>query len=300
MPSDLTLVVLAAGMAQRFGGLKQLEPVGPAGECLFEYSAFDALRAGFTRIVFVIRSDSKGQFQKKIATRLARHIDVAYAFQKLDAKGMPSRTRPWGTGHALLAAREQVCGPFVAINADDYYGPSVYAHAAAFLGDRQSDACLTCGMIGYQLRDTLPNAGRVSRAICDCDGGGWVTHIEEIQEIEMFDGQVFRHDRTERELIRGDSLVSMNIWAFSSGVIELLRRRFEAFILRAGSDGESEFRLPTVLGEMMADREIRLRVLASGDSWFGMTYRVDAPNASRRIRELVERGTYPEDLWEHA
>lgn len=300
MPSDLTLVVLAAGMAQRFGGLKQLEPVGPEGECLFEYSAFDALRAGFTKVLFVIRSDSQDQFQKKIATRLARHIDVAYAFQELDAKGVPNRTRPWGTGHALLAAGEQVRGPFVAINADDYYGPSVYAQAAAFLNDRQSDARLTCGMIGYQLRDTLPNSGRVSRAICRSDGSGWVTDIEEIQEIEILNGQVYRHDRAERELIHSDLLVSMNIWAFYSGVFELLRGRFEAFVLRAGSAGEAEFRLPTVLGEMIADREIRLRVLASGDAWFGMTYRADAPNVSRRIHELVGRGIYPENLWERA
>lgn len=313
-----TLVILAAGLGRRFGGLKQVAAVGPYGATLMDYSVFDAIRAGFGRVVYVIRPEMADAFRETLAPRYAGRIDVACAFQSDDdlppeAAAPPGRTKPWGTGHAVRAARHAVGGPFAVINADDFYGASALRAAAQFLCEagmserpvsaapadaaRRDDA--RWGLVVYALRDTLPQRGAVARAVCECDTNDNLHAIHEVLGIERdhADARVV-HPGGQIERLTGDTTVSMNLWAFTPQVFDLLEREFAEFLRRRGADSTAEFYLPAAI-----DREIRsgaahVRVLRAGKVWCGLTHPNDQPHVARLIARLTAQGEYPERLWE--
>jgi dTDP-glucose pyrophosphorylase len=283
------LVILAAGMGSRFGGLKQVQPVGPAGELIIEYSAYDALRAGFGRLVLVIRKDIEADFRATIGRRLETRMDVAYVFQETS----PARTKPWGTGHAVLAARAAVHGPFAVINADDFYGASAYRVLAAHFAASQDYA-----MVGYPLKQTLSEFGTVSRGLCATSAGGRLTSITELTKIEKTTGGARYTDAGGVvRALTGEEIVSMNFWGFTPEVFPRLEKSFAAFQSRNATDPKAEFYLPTAISALNEKGEARVALLRSSDAWFGITYREDLAASQAAIRGLIAAGKYPSPLW---
>jgi UTP-glucose-1-phosphate uridylyltransferase len=287
----MDLVILAAGMGRRFGGLKQVQPVGPAGELIIEYSVYDALRAGFDRVVLVIRHDLEADFRAAIGRRLESRVAVEYVFQELtDA----SRTKPWGTGHAVLAARAAVRRPFAVINADDFYGATGYAALAHHFATAQGYA-----LVGYPLRQTLSEHGTVSRGLCTTDAAGRLERITEITQIEptargaRYPGP----DGRAREL-GGDEIVSMNFWGFTPEVFPRLEKLFADFRAKNAGDPQAEFYLPTAISTLNESRLADVALLRSNSAWFGLTYREDIAAAQRAVQALVAAGVYPATLWQ--
>lgn len=296
-----TVVVLAAGMGSRFGGIKQLEGVGPGGETLMDYSLYDALRSGFTRVVFVIRRDIEEAFRERVGRAYEQRTNVAYAFQELsDLTGgitpPPERTKPWGTGHAVLAAAPLVQDPFCVINADDFYGRSAMTALAAFL--RGPCDARTCALVGYTLRATLSEHGAVSRGLCTVDSGGLLRGIRELTKIERH-GREARYPGPDGRWIElsGDETVSMNLWGFPVSMFEMLDSHFKAFLATSAGSTSAEFYAPTAVNELMTEGRVSVRVLRGGDDWCGVTYREDKPHAQAVIAGLIERGVYPRVLW---
>ena len=301
MQNGLTLVVLAAGMGSRYGGLKQIEPVGPSGEIVLDYSVHDALRAGFNRMVFVIRPDLEAPFRQAIGTRTERLVDTAYVFQTADAIppgfAVPTaRSKPWGTGHALLVAEQAVPGPFAVINADDYYGVQGYALLAEFLRGRPNND-RAWSMIAFRLRNTLSEHGAVSRGVCTMDSEGMLSGIEEVTDIKP-DGQGGGVQRgpTSNRAIPGDALVSMNLWGFTPAVFGELHTQFAGFLTTRGTDPKAEFFLPSAVDGAIAGGRATVRVLPTADAWCGVTFPPDKPVVMAAIRALVQAGIYPESL----
>lgn len=308
------LVVLAAGMGSRFGGVKQVQPVGPHGELIIEYSAYDARQAGFDRLVLVIRRDIEADFRATIGRRLERHLEVHYVFQELGSvgasllassesrasslpQGIPPRTKPWGTGHAVLAAQTAVSRPFAVINADDFYGRHGYALLADYLG-KLTPAAMDYSMVGFVLRNTLSEHGSVARGVCVVDGNGYLTDVEEITKIEK-DGTGAKcpgADGAERRLT-GEETVSMNMWGFTPSIFDHLDQQFRAFLAAKSNDPKAEFFIPTVVNELVKASKARVRVLQSKDSWFGITYKEDKAMVVGSVRKLVDQGGYPKKLW---
>jgi hypothetical protein len=302
-PPPYELVILAAGMGSRFGGLKQVQPVGPDGELIIEYSAHDALRAGFGTLVLVIRRDIEADFRATIGRRLEARMDVRYVFQSADdlppggnqfaGSGAP-RTKPWGTGHAVWAARTAVQRPFAVINADDFYGAAGYRVLAAHFA-RSPDYA----MVGYPLRQTLSEHGLVSRGICSVAPDGRLRGIEEVTKIEKTaTGARYADEAGRVREMTGDEIVSMNFWGFTPAVFAQLEELFAAFLASRGADPKSEFYLPTALSELNQSGAARVDLLRSEDAWFGLTYRDDLPAAQAAIRELIKAGRYPAPLWQ--
>lgn len=298
-----SLVILAAGIGRRYGGLKQLEPVGPDGETIMDYSIFDARRAGFDQAIFVVREETEGEFRASIGRRLEGNIGVAYVHQSLDA--LPpghtppeDRTKPWGTGHATLAAAAEIDGPFAVANADDYYGRDSFAALGAFLSSPESGDAPTYAMVGFRLRDTMAEAGAVSRGVCRCTTDGWLEHIVEITHIEKH-GDTGRYVDAEGELreLPGDTLVSMNIWGFRPAFVEQLRAAFETFIRESGDSPDRECYLPSVVGEFIHAGQARVRVLPTQSRWSGVTHREDKSAVVAMLQGMVSRGEYPASLW---
>jgi hypothetical protein len=292
-----TLVVLAAGIGSRYGGLKQMDPVGPGGEFILDYSVYDALSAGFGRVVFVVRGDILEPFRAAIGSRLARHVPVACACQELEdlPAGFavpPGRTKPWGTGQAVLAAAAHVDGPFAAINADDFYGRPAYVALSRFLDDTADDPA-AWAMVGFVLRNTLSEHGSVARGICRADADGWLQRIDETVGIETRDGAI----REPGGPLSGDEVVSMNFWGFKPGVFAELRRRFEQFLALRGNDPRAEFYLPMAVQDMVAAGTARVRVLRTDSTWIGVTNRADRDGVVQAIGRLVRNGEYPARLW---
>lgn len=291
------LVILAAGMGSRFGGLKQVEPVGPSGELIIEYSVFDARRAGCDRVVLVIRRDLEADFRATIGRRIEQRIEVVYAYQ--DLADVPAgisipaeRTKPWGTGHAVLAARHAVKQPFAVINADDFYGASGYAVLAEHFASSSDYA-----LVGYPLRQTLSEHGTVSRGVCRTDAAGKLQKITELTKIEKTaSGARYVDAAGHVHALSGDEIVSMNFWGFTPAVFGQLDERFADFLRARASDAKAEFYLPTALSDLNERGEAKIDLLHSSDSWFGITYREDLPAAKAAVRRLVERGGYPEKL----
>lgn len=300
--SELTLVVLAAGMGSRYGGIKQIDPVGPSGEALIEYSIYDALRAGFTRVCFIVRSEIREAVSEFFGPKLSGRAEVVYAEQ--DLSDVPQgftipegRTKPWGPAHAVRAARNAVDGPFVSINADDFYGRESFESVAGFLGGVDTEDPAYC-MVGFRVDQTLSEHGTVSRALCRVDADGYLTHIEEHKEIERSDAGIVSHrpDGTDL-LLNADDVVSMNIFGFTPVVFDQFEDEFRAFLSEEGADPKAEFYLPTVQNNLIASGRARLRVLPNAGTWFGMTYREDKPMVRAEIRRMVEAGEYPQNLW---
>lgn len=286
-----TLLVLAAGMGSRYGGLKQTDPVGPSGETMLDYAVFDAVRAGFGRVVFVVRREFEGAFRSSVASRYAGRITSALVVQALE--DLPEghtppagRRKPWGTGHAVWCARSAITGPFAVVNADDFYGASSFAHLAAFLARAHGTGY---ALVGFSLANTLSESGTVSRGVCRVEGGRLVSIAEEraIAPSDVGPGQRFS----------GAETVSMNLWGFTPSVFEGLGAGLRAFLEAGGRDPEAEFYLPVALSDLVAAGRAAVDVLASDDRWFGITYPGDRARAVAALGDLVRRGVYPRRLF---
>jgi NDP-sugar pyrophosphorylase family protein len=286
-------------MGSRYGGLKQIDPVGPAGETIIDYSIFDALRAGFGKLVFVIRKDIEQQFRESVGARFEKRVAVDYVFQALE--DIPSRfsvpagrTKPWGTTQAILLALNAIHEPFTAINADDFYGADGYRSLAGHLTSGSADYA----MVGFVLRNTLSDFGSVARGVCQVSSDGYLEHIAELTKVER-DGNGARNTDASGTVTKftGDEPVSMNMWGFTPRVFDQLRERFEKFLEADSADLKSECYIPNTVGELVRSGEARVKVLRSRDSWFGVTYREDRPRVVESIRGLIAQGLYPESLW---
>ena len=296
------LVVMAAGMGSRFGGLKQLEPVGPNGEKVMDYGLYDARRAGVERVVFVIRKSFERDFHQQVGSAYARWMDVAYAFQDLDQvpagfQRPEARTKPWGTAHAILAARSQVKAPFLAINADDFYGRRAFQLMTGFLAQpgAPGDAY---AMVAFQLANTLSEFGAVARGICEVDGAGRLISVAEHTRLER-SGAAVQEQAPDGSVRRFTGLepVSMNFWGFRPGIFAHLEERFARFLALRGQDPKAECYIPAVVDELIREGRATVRVLPTEDRWFGVTYREDKDAVVARIRDLVLAGAYPPALW---
>lgn len=293
-----TLLVLAAGMGSRYGGLKQVEPVGPSGEIILDYSVYDAVQAGFDKVVFVIRKDIEAPFRDSIGRRLENKVHCHYVFQEL--ADLPAgyqvpedRTKPWGTGQAILAAAEAIETPFAAINADDFYGRQAFQLVGDELRRPTGEYC----MVGFVLRNTLSEHGSVSRGLCTTDQAGYLRSIEE--HVKIFkDGRGGRSVTDKGELrLTGDEVVSMNLWGLRPDIFGHLEALFREFLDIHGGELKSEFYIPSVIDRLITDRLSKVKVLTSNDPWFGVTYPEDKPVVVGGIRRQVEEGAYPERLW---
>ena len=296
-----TLLVLAAGMGSRYGGLKQMDPMGPNGETVLDYSVFDAIRAGFGRVVFIIREDFAEAFQQGVGARFADRIQVDYAFQMLDdlpaGFSVPAdRSKPWGTAHAVRAARDLVKEPFAVINADDFYGSDAYERAAAFLtAPRADDGKAHYAMIGYPLINTLSDHGDVNRGICTCSEDGLLAGVEEYVKIERDADGVVRGNALngERKAVAEEMPVSMNFWAFSPCFYDRLEEKFTDFLTALGNVEKSECYIPTVVDALIRDGQADCAVLNTTSRWFGVTYPEDKAHVVASIGKLIENGEYP-------
>jgi len=294
-----TLLVLAAGMGSRYGGLKQIDPVGPNGETIIDYSIFDAMRAGFGKLVFVIRKDIEQQFREIVGARFEQRIAVDYVFQELDKLPAPytlpaGRTKPWGTTHAILMAADAIKEPFAAINADDFYGQHAYKVLAQHLTSGTPDYA----MVGFILKNTLSDHGTVARGVSRVDANNLLTHISELMKIER-DGAGAKDTGPDGTItqLTGSEAVSMNFWGFTPAIFPQLKVEFEKFLKRAGGELKSECYIPATVGDLVTSGQARCKVLRSPDSWFGVTYREDRPQVVESIRQLIAKGDYPENLW---
>lgn len=298
------LLVMAAGVGSRFGGDKQLEPVGPGGATLLDYSVHDALRAGFAHVVFVIRREMAERFHEVVGRRYEGRVSVAYAFQELSGlpEGFampPGRTKPWGTGHAVLAAAASVDAPFAVINADDYYGSDSFARLGAFLsaGERASRPHLYA-LVAFRLRDTVSEHGSVARGVCAVGGDGMLSHVTEVTGIDRAAEGGFRAPGPDGERrLTGDEPVSLNFWGFTPSLFPQLEERFSAFLAERGQDPRAEFFLPDAVNDLLRSGRVSVEVLPTRSQWFGLTYKADQPRVAERLREMHARGEYPPRLW---
>jgi dTDP-glucose pyrophosphorylase len=286
-----SLLVLAAGMGSRYGGLKQIDPVGPSGETMLDYAVFDAIRAGFGRVVFVVRRELEEAFRTSVTAKYADRIAVELAFQSADdlPQGIAAaagREKPWGTAHAVWCARFAVTGPFAAINADDFYGAGSFVRLAAFL--RKAEVA-RFAMVGFRLANTLSENGTVSRGVCREEAGRLAAITEE--------KAIARSDVGRGGRFTGDEVVSMNFWGFTPAVFGGLGEGLRAFLAARGSDPKAEYYLPVAISELISKGEASVEILPSEDEWFGITYREDRQRVSAAIRALVAKGAYPERLF---
>lgn len=297
--NGLTLVVLAAGMGSRFGGLKQLEPLSDGGNILIEYSVFDAIRAGFDKVVFIVRRSFIDEFESLVAN-LARHVTVEYAFQdEYEPPGvdLPEREKPWGTGHALLAAEHLITEPMAVINADDYYGQSSYVTAAEFLKAQTNDST-HYGMLGYVLRSVLSAHGTVSRGICQLADSGQLSSIVEHTKVYDDGGTIRAHDGEGQETTLSESqLAAMNFFMFTPSFFPYLHTEMQEFAAQHRDEPKSEFLLPDILGRLLQRGEVTCACLPHDDTWFGMTHREDRDAAVSVVTQLHADGVYPTPLW---
>ena len=290
-------------MGSRYGGLKQMDPMGPNGETVLDYSVYDAIRAGFGRVVFIIREDFAEAFKQGVGSRFADRIQVDYVFQKLDdlpdGYSVPEgRVKPWGTSHAVRAARHAVKEHFAVINADDFYGRDAYARAAAFFDSLPEGTTNEIGMVGYPLENTLSDHGHVNRGICKIDEKGFLTNVEEYLDIEREDDGFVRGNALDgkRRVVPAGSLVSMNFWAFGPAFFEQLEEAFIRFLHESGDQLKSECYIPTVVDHLIHGGHAQCPVLRTTSQWFGVTYPADKPFVVESIAKLISDGDYPPNL----
>ena len=295
---SLSLIILAAGIGSRYGGLKQMEPVGPSGEFLVDYAVYDAIRAGFGRIVFVLRREIEDDFKRTVGARMNGSIDVDYAFQELsdipDGFSLSAgRTKPWGTGHASLTAAPAVDGSFAVINADDFYGADAYRVLADYLEETAYDEN-RYAMVGYRLENTLSDHGHVSRGICSADQDGMLRDVVELTRIESGPDGIRHVGRP----LTGKELVSMNFWGFKLGFMDHLRSEFASFLTESGDDLQAEFFVPAVVNTLVASGLTSVAVLETTGAWAGVTYSEESTGVAETLRVMVDEGIYPESLWD--
>lgn len=295
-----TLLILAAGMGSRYGGLKQLDKFGPSGEAIIEYSVYDAIRAGFGKVVFVIRESFADDFKAVFEPKLAGKIETEYVFQELNKvpEGFtyhPERVKPWGTGHAVLMAKDVINEPFAIINADDFYGADAFATLAKYMATAK-DATEYC-MVGYQLKKTLSDFGSVSRGVCETDANDNLETITERTKIIGEDEGIFYYEDDKKYPLHPDTPVSMNCWAFHPGFFNFLETKFVDFLNEQGQELKSEYFFPFVVSDTLQAGKISVKVLKSDATWFGVTYPDDKPLVIEKLNRLIETGAYPENLW---
>lgn len=300
---DPILVVLAAGMGSRYGGLKQIDPIGPNGEIILELSAFDAIKAGFKKIVFIIKHEIEADFKEAIGNKLSQYCDVEYVFQ--DINKLPEgcvvpegRVKPWGTAHAIMCCKDVIDAPFAVINADDYYGQSAFKTLYEFLTTSTDDN--EYAMVGYRLGNTVSEYGSVARGVCNY-ADGKLTNVRELTKIEVH-GDKIEHTLDEGktwEELAADSLVSMNMWGFKANVIDKFESRFMDFFKNEVPENtmKSEYFIPMEVGRMLRNNEVIVKMLSSNDKWYGVTYQEDKPMVKEGIAKLIEAGKYPQPLW---
>ena len=297
-----TLFILAAGMGSRYGGLKQLDGVGPNGETIMDYSVYDAIRAGFGKVVFVIRHDFEQEFRDKIISKYQDHIAVDVVFQDITALPAgfapnPERTKPWGTGHAVLMGKDAIKEPFAVINADDFYGAEsfqILADALRKVADKENCYC----MVGFQIENTLSENGTVSRGHCQVSEEGYLTGVNECHGIQR-KGDKLVHtlaDGTEAEFPAG-AAVSMNMWGFTPDYFVHTEKAFIEFLQKNASELKSEFYIPTVVNDLITSGTVTLKVEKTPSKWFGVTYAADRPATIEQVKRLTDEGVYPQKLW---
>ncbi|MCI9158202.1 MAG: NTP transferase domain-containing protein [Lawsonibacter sp.] len=300
------LVIMAAGMGSRYGGLKQLDPVGGHGQLIIDYSIFDARRAGFETVVFVIKPEIEAEFKEAIGDRVSKAMEIRYVYQRKEdlpeGYTVPAgRTKPWGTAHAALAAREIVDGPFAVINADDYYGPEAYQKIYNYLSTHQDGDVYEYVMVGYLLKNTVTENGTVARGVCRETADHCLAQVTERTKIEKGEPPRYTEDdgKTWTEL-PGDTIVSMNLWGFTRSFLDEALARFPAFLDKtlAEDPEKGEYFLPTVVSQLIDEGKARVKVLRSQDKWYGVTYREDKPAVVAAIAEKTASGLYPDRLWE--
>ncbi|MBP6811463.1 MAG: NTP transferase domain-containing protein [Saprospiraceae bacterium] len=273
-----TLLILAAGIGSRYGGLKQVDGMGPGGEAILEYSVHHAIRAGFGKVVFVIRKEIEEAFREKVGKRVEAKIRTEYAFQELDScldwiAEKPRREKPWGTAHAILAAKHLLHEPFATVNADDYYGEDAFHHLSAFLRNQCSPK--EYGMVAYQLGNTLSENGSVSRGVCAVDDNGFLSGVTERTKVERHADGIHFSDETGRHFLPDNSPVSMNLWGLHHSVVDHIETQFRAFVLASSANPKAEFFIPLVVNDLVKSGDVRVRVLHSDSQWYGVTYPED-------------------------
>jgi dTDP-glucose pyrophosphorylase len=297
-----TLLVLAAGMGSRYGGLKQIDALGPNGETIIDYSVYDAIRAGFGKVVMVIRKSIEDEFKQVFFKKYSGKIEIEYVLQEIEyvPQGVsynPERIKPWGTAHAVLMADGVINEPFCVINGDDFYGADAFKQMAAFLGQQKNDASNYC-MVGYYLARTLSDYGFVSRGICETDRDQMLLKVTECTQIKRIGSVICYKDVQEvNQPLPEDQIVSMNFWGFTPAYFKDLKISFEKFIEAHGGNLKSELYIPTVLSELIDEKKATVKVLSSNAEWFGVTYKEDRSFVVDRLKKLTKEGVYPSPLW---
>lgn len=295
-----TLLILAAGMASRYGSMKQIQSFGPGGETIMDYSIYDAIRAGFKKVVFIIRKEFAKDFQDIFEPRLKGEVSLDYVYQELESftSGFQipaDRTKPWGTAHAVLCAKDAVHEPFAVINADDFYGRDAFEKAYKFLTTDCNEKVYS--IIGYELLKTLSENGTVNRGVCRVDRVGNLTSIAERLNIAKKDGKIICDDNQEPKELSLDSQVSMNFWCFHPSIFQYSERQFREFLQKNTDTPKAEFFIPIVADQFINDNEGVIKVIPTTAQWFGVTYKEDAPDVKESLNQLVEDGEYPPALW---
>ena len=303
---ELTLVIMAAGIGSRYGGLKQVDPVGPNGEIIIDYSLYDAWRAGIERVVFIIRCDLEQIFKQKIGHRAEKYFKVSYVFQEL-GMALPAgfkipedRTKPWGTGHAVLLCRAAVPGNFLVINADDFYGYEAIKRLAEYMRQTEdSPNHYNYALVGYRLGNTLSEHGHVARGICQISPAGYLLDLRERTKVQKFpDGIKYTEDGHNWQALSPDDIASMNIFGLTPSIFQELEIRFHKFLTDPTINlSKSEFYIPEVIGALSREKKAKVRVLTTEEKWFGVTYQEDRPWVKEGLRQLIKEGKYPEKLW---
>lgn len=301
------LVIMAAGMGSRYGGLKQIDPVDEEGHIIMDFSMYDARRAGFEKVIFIIKKENEENFKEAVGDRMAKYMDVSYAFQELanipEGYEVPEgRVKPWGTAHAVLSCIDQIDGPFAVINADDYYGQEAFKLIYDYLASHEDDEKYRYTMVGYHLGNTVTDSGHVARGICDMNENGELVAIHERTRIEKRDGGIaFTEDDGETwTSVPADATVSMNMWGFTKSILTEIKEGFPAFLEEGlqSNPMKCEYFLPTVVSDLLGEDRATVAVLKSADKWYGVTYKEDKPVVVAAIKRMKEEGLYPVHLWE--
>ena len=300
------LVIMAAGMGSRYGGLKQIDPVDKEGHIIMDFSLFDAKRAGFEKVIFIIKKENEDSFREAVGNRMAKYMEVSYVFQ--DINNIPEgfevpegRVKPWGTGHAVLSCIDEIDGPFAVINADDYYGRHAFEAIYNYLSEHEDDDKYRYAMVGYLLKNTVTDNGHVARGICTTNEEGELVNITVRTRIEKRDGKIAftENDGETWENLPEDTLVSMNMWGLTPEFLDVLEDGFKEFFKKEvpGNPLKAEYLIPTFIGELLSEGKMSVKVLRTNDTWYGMTYKEDVAAVKESFSKMLEDGTYKGDLF---